>query len=64
MAMVYRTPSVTRKIAWDSLICLIIIFTCIFIPLSLCFDVPNDNVWLTMDIAGDALFTLDIMWNF
>ena len=49
-------PASPWKIAWDCLVCLVIIFTCIFIPYRLCFDVPNEAIWLTLDILGDSIF--------
>lgn len=57
-------PASPWKVSWDCLVCLVIVFTCVVIPYRLCFDVPNDVTWLTLDIVGDSIFAIDIVLNF
>ena len=35
-----------------------------FHTISLVLDVPNEAIWLTLDILGDSIFAIDILLNF
>ena len=55
-------PNSGKKILWDVILGMTILFVVISIPVRLCFELQQTNDWLIVDFVGDGLFLLDTIF--
>jgi len=59
-------PHETIRMRWDFIITIVMLYMLVNIPIQICFrlNLPLSHPWLRMDLFIDALFFVDIIFNF
>lgn len=57
-------PDDVFKEIWEIILALMILYSCLWVPYYMAFDIPTSNGTTTVDVLCDIIFIIDILINF